>query len=365
MSATAASGNVTVAERRAEPRAASVSLQVFSTCPPSPQRPDGYLDQLRKVAEWSEKAGCTGILVYTDNSLIDPWLVSQILIDHTHTLCPLVAVQPVYMHPYTVAKNVSTLAFLHGRRVFLNMVAGGFKNDLAALGDRTPHDLRYRRLMEYTRIIQELLDAHAPVNFEGEFYCVKNAVLSPPLDPDYRPGFLMSGSSDAGRATAKQTGCVAIKYPEPPSQIQAAPSGEAEPCGVRIGIVARPTDAEAWSVALARFPEDRKGQITRQLANRVSDSEWHRRLAELSDQQTRPQGPYWLNPFENYHTNCPYLVGSHEAVGGEMARYIELGYRTVILDIPASEEEFEHIRIVLEIASRPKGSQEAGGDQPR
>jgi len=44
---------------------------------------------------------------------------------------PLVAVQPVYMHPYSVAKMVSTLAFLHQRRVFLNMVAGGFKNDLA------------------------------------------------------------------------------------------------------------------------------------------------------------------------------------------------------------------------------------------
>jgi len=107
---------------------AAASLQVFSTCPSSVTAPDDYVRKIGDVARWSEAAGCSGILVYTDNSLVDPWLVSQVIVQNTHSLCPLVAVQPVYMHPYAVAKMVSTLAFLHGRRVFLNMVAGGFKN---------------------------------------------------------------------------------------------------------------------------------------------------------------------------------------------------------------------------------------------
>ena len=63
---------------------------------------------------------------------------------------PLIAVQPVYIHPYSVAKLVSSLAFLHGRKVYLNMVAGGFVTDLDALADETDHDERYRRLVEYT-----------------------------------------------------------------------------------------------------------------------------------------------------------------------------------------------------------------------
>src|SRR6266705_1748122 len=148
---------------------AAASLQVFSTCPSSVTAPDDYVRKIGDVARWSEAAGCSGILVYTDNSLVDPWLVSQVIIQNTHSLCPLVAVQPVYMHPYAVAKMVSTLAFLHGRRVFLNMVAGGFKNDLAALNDLTPHDRRYARLIEYTNIIKELL-AGKLVSFSGEFY---------------------------------------------------------------------------------------------------------------------------------------------------------------------------------------------------
>jgi alkanesulfonate monooxygenase SsuD/methylene tetrahydromethanopterin reductase-like flavin-dependent oxidoreductase (luciferase family) len=61
------------------------------------------------------------------HSLVDPWLVAQLVIQATTTLCPLVAVQPVYLHPYAAAKMVATLGHLHGRRVYLNMLAGGFK----------------------------------------------------------------------------------------------------------------------------------------------------------------------------------------------------------------------------------------------
>ena len=109
-------------------------LRIFTTCPQSKGlRPERYAQEVAEVARWSEAAGCEGILVYTDNSLADPWLVSQIILESTGRLAPLVATQPVYMHPYAVAKMVATFGFLYGRRVWLNMVAGGIKNDLAAL----------------------------------------------------------------------------------------------------------------------------------------------------------------------------------------------------------------------------------------
>src|SRR5580692_12211997 len=116
-----------------------LQIEIFSTSPQSKDLPrETYVQQIIDVARWSEEAGCTAILVYTDNSLVDAWLVSQIIIQNTQKLCPLVAVQPAYMHPYTVAKMVSSLGHLYGRRIYLNMVAGGFKNDLAALNDTTP-----------------------------------------------------------------------------------------------------------------------------------------------------------------------------------------------------------------------------------
>src|SRR5580700_5123467 len=104
---------------------ANREIKVFATSPYSTEASStDYLRKVADVARWSEACGCEGILVYTDNQMIDPWLVSQVIIESTSRLSPLVAVQPVYMHPYSVAKMVSSLAYLYQRRIYLNMVAG-------------------------------------------------------------------------------------------------------------------------------------------------------------------------------------------------------------------------------------------------
>jgi alkanesulfonate monooxygenase len=191
-------------------------LKVFATCPPSfAATPQSYLREVLEVARWSEGAGCEGILIYTDNGLVDPWLIAQAMITHTERLCPLVAVQPVYMHPYTVAKMVASLGFLHGRRMYLNIVAGGFKNDLEALNDPTPHDERYTRLVEYTKLIMDLLSGPGPVTLNGRYYKVANVKMTPPLKPDLVPGVFVSGSSEAGLAAARDLGALAVRYPKP------------------------------------------------------------------------------------------------------------------------------------------------------
>jgi alkanesulfonate monooxygenase len=319
-------------------------VQVFSTCPQSKDVPrEDYLQRVADVARWSEEAGCEGILVYTDNSIVDPWLASQIILQSTAKLAPLVATQPAYLHPYSVAKMVATLGFLHRRRLWLNMVAGGFKNDLAALNDDTPHDKRYQRLIEYTLIIKKLLESSAPVSFEGEFYKVRNLRMTPPLDAELAPGILISGSSPAGLAAAKAIGATAVKYPRPPKEYLGEPAPEGIGCGVRVGIVARETEAEAWQVAEARFPADRRGQIAHQLAMKVSDSHWHKQLSEAAQANGMREGAYWMWPFENYKTFCPYLVGDYAQVAEQIALYMHVGYRTFILDIPPSREELGHI----------------------
>src|SRR6266702_2558033 len=131
-------------------------IDIFSTSPPLAAA-DGasYLRRVIEIARWSDEAGCRGILVYTDNRQMDPWLVAQVIIQNTRALCPLVAVQPLYMHPYTVAKMVTTLGKLHGLR------------------------------------------------------------LDPPLAPALAPGYFVSGSSEAGLAAARAIGAVAVRYPGP------------------------------------------------------------------------------------------------------------------------------------------------------
>lgn len=335
-------------------RLRETDLKVFATCPPSYNAtPRAYLRDVLDVASWSEAAGCEGILIYTDNGLVDPWLIAQEMITHTQRLCPLVAVQPAYMHPYAVAKIVASLAFLHGRRIYLNMVAGGFKNDLEALNDHTPHDQRYARLVEYTTVVMNLLrGGGGPVTVDGRYYRITNVKMTPALPPALLPGVFVSGSSDAGLAAARQLGALAVRYPKPVAEYEAGGTApDAAALGIRIGIIAREEADEAWTVARKRFPEDRTGQLTHQLAMKVSDSEWHKQLSRLGETPASSEQPYWMVPFENYKTFCPYLVGSYDRVADEVARYVGVGYRTIILDVPASPEELDHIGIVCERAA--------------
>jgi alkanesulfonate monooxygenase len=341
------------AEANSDPISTGSEVEIFSTCLPSRnENSRTYLERVTQVAQWSDAAGYRGMLVYTDNGLVDPWLVAQVILQQTEQLCPLVALQPIYMHPYSAAKMVASLGFLHGRRIYLNMVAGGFKKDLLALGDATPHDDRYERAVEYTLILKALLSGAEPVTFEGRYYQVENLRMTPTLPSELAPGILISGSSEAGARAAEAISATRVKYPQPPGEEALQRVNGAGPAGIRVGIITRPEADEAWDVAHRRFPEDRKGQITHKLAMQVSDSKWHDQLSRLGRDPASERNHYWLVPFENYKTFCPYLVGSYDLVGAELANYMALGFSTFILDVPASPNDLEHTAAAFDHATR-------------
>jgi alkanesulfonate monooxygenase len=330
----------------------SPGLRLFSTFPPSSSvDPDAYLSAVSDVARWSEAAGFLGGLVYTDNSLFDPWVAALAIIGATMQLSPLIAVQPVYMHPYAVAKLVTSIARLHGRKLFLNMVAGGFVNDLRAMNDFTDHDARYERLVEYTMMIKALLAADGPVSTSGKWYASTNLRLTPSVPPECQPGYTVSGSSVAGMDAARALGATAIQYPRPAADYEGSHELDIDDKGMRIGVIARPEAIDAWGAAWTRFPEDRRGQLTHRIAMRTSDSVWHRQLSALAEGSASEGNPYWLHPFGNYKTFCPYLVGSYDEVARSLAEYLSLGYRTFITDVPVDQDDLMHTAIAFDRAS--------------
>lgn len=335
-------------------------MEVFATCPPlRDQAPGAYLESVEAAARWSDDAGCDGILVYTDNRLLDPWIVSDVILRVTRDLMPLVAVQPLYLHPYAAAKMVATFAHLYERRVCLNMVAGGFRNDLIALDDHVDHDDRYDRIVEFTQIVTSLTDGEHHLTYEGAYYSVANLSLTPPVPVNLRPRIFVSGSSAAGALAAQKIQATAVRYPQP-SEGETGGTIDGLHCGIRVGIIARETSLEAWEVAYGRFPPDRRGQIAHELAMGVSDSRWHRTLSDLGATPPSDLHPYWLGPFQNHKTYCPYLVGSYAAVAEELARYLALGFETVILDVPASPEELTHTRVAMEMSVERSGMGQRG-----
>lgn len=309
--------------------------RLFTTIPPAGRvGGGGYRDLVRRSARLSEEAGFVGALVYSDNNTVDPWAVAQEVLGATEAFQPLVALQPVYQHPYTVAKTIASLGLLHGRRICLNLVAGGSRADLAALDDTTEHDRRYDRLTEYTRLIVRLL-AGGQVSAAGDHYRVSGLSLYPALPEHLAPELFISGSSPAGRAAAAELGAIPVRYPEPTGGDDGQAGG-----GVRIGVIARDTDEEAWRVANERFPATRAGRMLQRMARDASDSQWVARLSAADEFPGGPDSPYWMGPFQTYATFCPYLVGTHEKVAAELARYLDQGCHTFILDTARDEADY-------------------------
>lgn len=329
----------------------TLKTDLFTTTPQSIAVPGStFPREVRKIARESEANGYKGTLIYSDNRLVDPWTVATVLIEETENLLPMIALQPVYMHPYTVAKKISSIALLYNRQLSLNLIAGGFKNDLLALGDNTEHDRRYDRLIEYTQIIQGLLKGER-VTLDGDFYSVKNLKLEPELPDDLQPLYYLSGSSDAARRAAGLLSASLIEYPEPKEAYRRQHMGNGTlPTGIRIGVLARDSHEEAWEEAMSRFPKTREGALTHQLAKKTSDSNWHKKLSEQGEQMNGEKETYWLGPFKHYHTFCPYLVGNYEEVSVELTHYLQAGCSTCILDIPVSEAELIHTKLVFKKA---------------
>ncbi|MBI5855017.1 MAG: LLM class flavin-dependent oxidoreductase [Nitrospirae bacterium] len=348
-------------------------LEVFTTCPPATSsdailnRPgfysdggDAYLRRVTDAARWAEECGFKGILIYIDNSLANNWALAQVVIENTQRLVPLLAVQPLYMHPFWLAKQIATLGHLYGRRIALNMLAGAFVNDLTELGDHVSHDERYERMTDYTLAVRQLLEADGHVTYKGKYYTLNNVKMKPPLAKELAPIVLMSGASEAGMASARRLGAVAVRYPKPVGYYEQHPLEDGIEFGTRVGIIAREYEEDAWAIAHARFPVDRRGQLAHQLTTKITDSVWHKDLTALKEEELTAGYPYWMVPFQNYKTFCPYLVGTYRQVADVVARYIAVGFKIFITDIPPDKEELFHQKIVFELAKQAVMKQQMG-----
>jgi alkanesulfonate monooxygenase len=326
-------------------------VTVYSTCRSSVGFHErDQLRKLRDMAGWIEDAGYRGALIYTDNTSIDSLMAAQVAIAHTDRFVPLVAVQPIDLSPFALARAVSSLAHLYGRGIDINFVSGGFSRDLAVQGDTASHDARYDRLTEYATIVKELLTGGL-VNFAGEYYSFRRARLSAPVPAEQLPTAYVSGSSPASRRAGEALGVTRLSFPLPPEEhvgpdVPKSRFGR----GISVGIIAREDSAEAWRIAHERFPADPDGAARMKLLLSAGTSSWQPQLAAVSLPDDAPGQTYWLVPFRYHHTFCPYLVGSHDEVAKALMMYLNGGIRTFVLDIPRDPEDLWNARIAIERA---------------
>ena len=323
-------------------------LEVLGTAP-SPRDGDG--DALKVIAEQSQQAeryGVNGLLAFYNHRYLDPWAVAGAIMQHTNRMSPLLALQPYSMPPFTAAKLIHAMTRLYGRRIDINLITGAADEELGQLCETLDHDERYERAIEYAKVLRVLLSVDEPLSHEGRFYRYRGLRAHCWLPPEGRPRVFVAGSSPASRRAAEEVGDVAITHPEPVDQFARTflDGGRTVRTGIRIGLLARDTDEEAWRVAHERYRSDRRTRLKTAMRRR-SDSDWSRRIAALAADDTVYDDVYWTGAYRADKGSMPLLVGSHDRVADYLDRYLALGVDTMLLGDLPTEEDFRHAGAVL------------------
>ena len=310
------------------------------TISPRTKNVEDYWRNIELCIAWSSAYRATGILLFEGNdTFVSVWVAAQTAFERSKTLSPLVAVNPIYMHPFSVAKLVNSYAQTHRRKTYLNMIAGTALSHLQALDDNLTHGERYERLGEYAELIWAFLTSDGPVTFAGKYYKVNALKLDPPTPKELLPEFFFAGGSEAASAVAARVNGIQMRMLSPGLEEGVVP-GET---GVHFGIVTRTNEAAAWEAAERCFPEDKRGERIQELSMKNTDAVWKQRMMKAAQMEEQARPGYWLRPFKSFQADCPYFIGSHAQVSEVIAKLVQRGVRHFILDIPPSETEFENV----------------------
>ena len=184
-------------------------------------------------------------------------LAAASLIPVTQRLKFLVALRPSTISPTVQARQAATLDRLSDGRLLVNIVAGGDSADLEADGTFLSHDERYEHAREFIDIWTRLMQGEE-VTHEGKHLKVKGAtLLFPPVQKPYPPLYF-GGSSDAAHDLAAEKVELYLTWGEPPAAVatkiadvrqRAARHGRALDFGIRLHVIVRETEDEAWAAA--------------------------------------------------------------------------------------------------------------------
>lgn len=317
-------------------------------------------EYFKQVAQAADRLGYTGVLLPTGRSCEDPWLTASALAGETKDLKFLVAVRPGLMQPSLAARMTSTLDHISDGRLLINVVAGGDPYELAGDGLFISHDERYEATDEFLTVWRGLLRGET-VTFEGKHIKVENSNLLFPPRQTPHPPIYFGGSSQAGIEVAAKHTDVYLTWGEPPEQVkekiervkkQAEKEGRTVRFGIRLHVIARETEHEAWEAAerlISHLDDDTIAKA--QDALRRADSSGQRRMAELhrGDRTKLEISPnLWAGIGLVRGGAGTALVGDPQTIADRIAEYQALGIESFIFSgYPHLEEAYYFAELVF------------------
>ena len=337
----------------------------------------GYLQQ---IAQAADRLGFTGVLIPTGRSCEDAWLVAASMIPVTQRLKFLVALRPGVISPTVAARQAATLDRLSNGRALFNLVTGSDPQELAADGVFLDHTARYEASAEFTRVWRRLLEGET-VDYEGKHIRVRGAKLLFPPVQQPRPPLYFGGSSDVAQDLAAEQVDLYLTWGEPPEQVKekiaqvrakAALHGRSVRFGIRLHVIVRETNAEAWRAADRLIEKVDDETISKaQAALARTDSVGQHRMAALHNgkrDNLEISPNLWAGVGLVRGGAGTALVGDGPTVAARINEYAALGIDSFILSgYPHLEEAyrvgellFPHLDIAIPQVPQPQRLQQQG-----
>jgi alkanesulfonate monooxygenase len=335
-------------------------------------------EYLRQIAQAVDHLGYDAVLLPTGNSCEDSWVVASSLLPATRRLKFLVAIRPGIMSPTVAARMTATFDRLSGGRLLINVVTGGDPHEASADGIFLTHDERYEVTGEFLRIWRRVL-AGETVNFQGKHLHVEGARVYYPATQHPHPPLYLGGSSPAAMEIAAEHIDFYLTWGEPPAQVAdkiarvrqlAAKQSRTVRFGIRLHIIVRETNEEAWQAAsdLIRYID--KDTIERaQKGLSKFDSEGQRRMASivqsgLNNLEVSPN--LWAGIGLVRSGAGTALVGDPSTVAQRVLEYADLGIESFILSgYPHLEEAYRVAELLFPLLPLERQESTGTGNGPR
>jgi alkanesulfonate monooxygenase len=321
------------------------------------------LEYTVKIFKCAEKFGFKQLLIgmgFTHH-LLDAWTLATAALALTTRAEAMVAIRPGFYSAAVLAKMAVTLDHISKGRFSLNIVTGGKPIEQAMYGDSQDHDSRYRRTREFMQICRQLWSTTKAFDFDGEFYKLKQTRLEDlPLQPR-GPLFYFGGASSMAAEVAAEFADVYLMWGERLQQIAdrinymqnlVAVCGREKAIryGLRINIIARPTEAEAKETAremLSKVPSEVLAMARgKDYFNTKRESVGQSRQWEL---RGSADDNWYIEPFLWAGISVVRsgagmaIVGSYQQVAEYLLKYIDLGITVFILSGYPHLEECENV----------------------
>ena len=317
------------------------------------------LHYLRQIAQAADDLGYFGVLLPTGRSCEDSWVIASAIAPFTERLRYLVAVRPGLQSPTAAARMTATLDRVSQGRLLINVVTGGDPTENKGDGIFLSHDERYEVTREFLAVYTALL-AGETVNFRGKHIRIDDGrLLFPPVQKP-RPALYFGGSSDAAVDVAADMIDKYLTWGEPPAQVAdkiaavaalAAKRGRKVSFGIRLHVIVRESNAEAWQAAhdLIRHVSDETIASAQSILARM-DSVGQRRMMELHGggrDQLEVSPNLWAGVGLVRGGAGTALVGDAQTVAARMQEYMSLGIDTFIMSgYPHLEEAYRFAELV-------------------